>query len=105
MAPSRILSPGDPAPWFTANCTSNPKFHFESIAGRRVVLCFFGSMARPESEQTVREFLVNRQHFDDNNACFFGVTTDPEDEQAPRVRESLPGVRFFWDFDRAVSRL
>jgi len=100
-----LLVPGEPAPWFTANCTTNPKFHFDSIAGRYIVLCFFGSMARPDSERIVRDFLAMRKVFDDTNACFFGVSTDPDDQRLERVREMVPGVRFFWDFDRAVSRL
>jgi len=100
-----LLAPGEPAPWFTANCTTNPKFHFDSIAGRYIVLCFFGSITRPESERIVRDFLSVREMFDDTNACFFGVSTDPDDERLERVREMVPGVRFFWDFDRAVCRL
>ncbi|MBM4012975.1 MAG: redoxin domain-containing protein [Planctomycetes bacterium] len=105
MSRQHLLVPGEPAPWFTANCTTNPKFHFDSIAGRYIVLCFFGSMARPDSERIVRDFLAMRKVFDDTNACFFGVSTDPDDQRLERVREMVPGVRFFWDFDRAVSRL
>jgi predicted 2-oxoglutarate/Fe(II)-dependent dioxygenase YbiX len=33
------------------------------------------------------------------------VTLDPADEAQSRVQEQLPGVRFIWDFDGAVSRL
>jgi peroxiredoxin len=40
-----LLTVGEPAPWFTARSINNPRFHFDTIAGRYVVLCFFGSAA------------------------------------------------------------
>ncbi len=101
--PPRFL-PGDPAPWFVARCTSNEKYHFDSVAGRTVVLCFFGSAGQALSAAVLAEFLGARELFDDARAAFFGVSVDPEDERAARVREVLPGYRWFWDFDRAVSR-
>lgn len=99
-----LLTAGEPAPWFTAPCTSNPQFHFDTIAGRYVVLCFFQSAALPASQQILADALHYRNRFDDTNACFFGVSTDPEDEQSGRVQELLPGIRFYWDFDHEVSR-
>ncbi len=36
-----LLTVGESAPWFVARCTTNPQFHFDTIAGRYVVLCFF----------------------------------------------------------------
>jgi hypothetical protein len=38
-------------------------------------------------------------------ASFFGVSVDPADQTQNRVQESMPGIRFFWDFDATVSRL
>ncbi|HYT93033.1 MAG TPA: 2OG-Fe(II) oxygenase [Gemmataceae bacterium] len=102
---TRLLAVGEPAPWFVARCTSNPTFHFDTIAGRYVVLCFFGSAAAPAARRVLDDILEARSAFDDANACFFGVSTDPEDERLARVQELLPGIRFFWDSDLAVSRL
>lgn len=95
---------GEPAPWFTAACTNNPKFHFDSVAGRYVVLCFFESAGSDLSQQVLSHVLHHRQIFDDEAVCFFGVSTDPEDQAQSRVQEQLPGIRFFWDFDQTVSR-
>ncbi|WP_230530396.1 hypothetical protein [Microvirga roseola] len=39
----RILEAGDPAPWFHQNSTSNPNFAFDTVAGRYIVLCFYGT--------------------------------------------------------------
>jgi predicted 2-oxoglutarate/Fe(II)-dependent dioxygenase YbiX len=69
------------------------------------VLCFFGSAADPGAQAALREVQAHRAMLDDVRACFFGVSLDPADAASGRVAESLPGIRFFWDFDRAVSRL
>jgi predicted 2-oxoglutarate/Fe(II)-dependent dioxygenase YbiX len=49
--------------------------------------------------------LARRTLFDDVRACFFGVSLDPQDEAENRVADSMPGLRFLWDFDATVSRL
>lgn len=101
----RMLIPGEPAPWFTSRSTSNERFHFHSVAGRYVVLCFFGSASIASSAAALQCFLDLREYFDDENTCLFGVTIDPHDESSGRISESLPGFRFFWDFDLAISRM
>lgn len=99
-----LLTVGDPAPWFTCRSSTSERFHFDTVAGRYVVLCFFESAAHPTTQQILESVLCNRQPFDDTFACFFGVSIDPDDERLPRVRESIPGIRFFWDSDRSVSQ-
>ena len=46
----------------------------------------------------------HRALFDDVRASFFAVSIDPADEAEGRVRDTLPGLRFAFDFDEAVSR-
>jgi peroxiredoxin len=101
----RILQVGEPAPLFVCRSPANPKYIFSSVAGRYVVLCFFGSASDSGSRRVLDDVLDNRHLFDDENVCFFGVSIDPEDESKRRVQNLLPGVRFFWDFDRLVSQL
>lgn len=101
----KLIDVGDPAPWFTARCTSRENFSFNSVAGRYIVLCFFGSAADPVSQHVLAEFAEGQEAFDGNWCAFFGVSIDPDDEKLQRVRQHLPGVRFFWDFDRSISRL
>lgn len=98
------LTVGEPAPWFTIACTNNPKFHFESVAGRYVVLCFFGSAATESSQRILSDMLRHRERFDDDSCCFFGVSTDPDDEGRSHTQQILPGIRFFWDFDQTLSQ-
>lgn len=98
------LAPGDPAPWFIQRSTGNPGYVFDTAAGRWLVLCFFGSAADPGSRAALDQVLANRALFDDDHASFFGVSLDPQDEAAGRVAESLPGLRYFWDFDGTIAR-
>jgi peroxiredoxin len=79
-------------------------FHIDTVAGRYIVLCFFGSAAERASRQVLADVLRHRDRFDDTKVCFFGVSIDPEDERQPRVQQVVPGIRFFWDFDRQISR-
>jgi peroxiredoxin len=50
-----LLSPGEPAPWFTAASTSNPKYRFETVAGRSIVLCFFQSAGTSVGQQVLQD--------------------------------------------------
>lgn len=106
MSPSTYvnLTPGDPAPWFRQRSIANPAFAFDTAAGRYIVLCFFGSAADPKAKAALSAIQSNRALFDDSRASFFGVTVDPTDLSEGRVRELPPGIRFFLDFDRTVSR-
>jgi len=101
----RNLRPGDPAPWFRQRSTSNPAYAFDTVAGRYVVLCFFGTAGDEQGRSALAAAQTNRDLFDDEKACFFGVSVDPADRDSGRVREMLPGLRHFWDFDGLVGRL
>lgn len=96
---------GDPAPWFHQRSLTNPRFAFDTAAGRYIVLCFFGSASHPQSQAAIAAALKRREVFDDSKVSFFGVTVDPSDEAERRVADQYPGYRFFWDFDGTVSRL
>jgi predicted 2-oxoglutarate/Fe(II)-dependent dioxygenase YbiX/peroxiredoxin len=97
--------PGDPAPYFVQRTFGNPRFAFDTTAGRYVVLCFLGSAADPHGRAAIDAVQTRPDIFDGDMARFFGVSVDPEDERQGRVADSYPGYRFFWDFDLTVSRL
>ena len=99
----RLLTLGEPAPWFSAPTTANPNFFFDTVAGRYVVLSFFESAARPDSRQILDDLWQARARFSDDTVTFFGVSNDPLDQQQARVQEQIPGLRFFWDFNRQVA--
>ena len=98
------LSPGDPAPWFHQRSGSNPRYAFDTVGGRWVVMCFFGTAGDEDGRRALAAIAVNRALFDDERACFFGVSLDPNDEAKERVADSMPGLRFFWDFDGTIAR-
>ena len=96
--------PGDPAPWFSLPATDNPSYAFHSVAGRYVLLGFFGSAARAEAQAALAAVAARRSLFDDETACFFGISVDPADREQERVQPSLPGIRFLFDFGGKVGR-
>jgi predicted 2-oxoglutarate/Fe(II)-dependent dioxygenase YbiX/peroxiredoxin len=97
--------PGDAAPWFFARSTNNARYMFHTAAGRYVLLGFFGAARRPEVGEALRLLAAQRDRFDDRQISFFGVSVDPSDEAEGRLQQSLPGIRYFWDFDLALSKL
>ena len=97
--------PGEPVPWFRAPALEgNPTYVFESAAGRAILMLFFGTASHESAAAALRLVQANRALFDDNRACFFGVTADPADAAEGRIAQALPGIRFFLDYDRTVSR-
>jgi peroxiredoxin/predicted 2-oxoglutarate/Fe(II)-dependent dioxygenase YbiX len=99
------LAVGDPAPWFRCRTRARERYAFDTVAGRHVVLSFFGSAAAPHAAALLDGVRSARERFDDERVCFFGVSTDPADLERPGLDDQVPGIRFFWDFDRAVSEL
>lgn len=99
-----FLSAGVPAPWFTAASTTNPVYRFSTVAGRYVLLSFLQSSSHKASRKVLDDLAQHREVFDDQFCCFFGISTDPEDQQYSRLEAQVPGIRFFWDFDQAISK-
>jgi peroxiredoxin len=99
------LTPGDPAPWFHQRSGGNPSYAFDTVGGRWIVLCFFGTAGDEDGRRALAAIITNRAMFDDSHACFFGISLDPADEAQGRVADSMPGLRFFWDFDGTIARL
>ncbi len=99
------VQPGDPGPWFHARSAANPRYAFDSAAGRYLVLCFFGTAGDAQSAAALEAAKARPDLFDDVHASFFGVSLDPADETERRVAERYPGYRYFWDFDGRIGRL
>jgi peroxiredoxin/predicted 2-oxoglutarate/Fe(II)-dependent dioxygenase YbiX len=100
-----MLTPGDPAPWFTQRATGNPRYAFDTAAGRYLVLCFYAAAGEPAARAAIETAEAETQLFNDAHASFFGVTVDPRDAAEGGVRMKLPGVRHLFDLDGAVCRL
>ena len=94
---------GAPAPWFEAATDANSRYQFHTVAGRWIVLAFLGAVRAPAAAQFLVQVAQRRALFNDDVACFFGVGVDPAEEAL--LVSSPPGVRFFRDYDCAVSQL
>lgn len=103
---SRILTPGEPAPWFNAPALDgSPQYAFDTAAGRDILLLFVDSAGAPAAQAALAHLQARRALFDDDRACFFGVTADPDDAATGRIARSLPGIRWFLDYQRRVASL
>lgn len=99
-----LLQWGDVLPWFDAPTLGGiPRFEFDTIAGRYVVLLFVASAGQEASQAALRVVQEQRDLFDDRHAMFFGVTRDPEDREQRRIAQAVPGIRWFLDFRGVVS--
>lgn len=105
MTSYRQITPGEPAPYFTQRAWGTENYSIDTVAGRYLVLCFFGSSASPHCAPRLNAAFARPDLFNDDFAAFFGVTADPADESAGRVQNQLPGYRFIWDQDLTASRL
>lgn len=96
---------GDYAPWFHAKALDGAdRYAFHSVGGRHVMMLFYGTASQPAAKAALEMVAKHRALFDDDHAVFFGVTVDPSDVAQKRIAQSLPGIRHFLDYDRAVSR-
>ncbi|MDB5423148.1 MAG: hypothetical protein JWQ29_564 [Phenylobacterium sp.] len=96
------LSSGEPAPWFTAPTPSNPEFVFDTAAGRFVLLAFLPAADAQAAGAALKMLAAHQALFDDHRLCAFAVLRDPA--MAATVHD-LRGLRWFLDFEGAVSRL
>ena len=95
---------GSIAPSFHAPALAgNPRYAFDTVAGRAVVMLFHGSAGSAQGRAAFEVLARHRDLFDDRQACFFGVTVDPEDEKQGRIAQDLPGIRHFLDYGAALS--
>src|ERR1700748_2020574 len=101
----KIPQVGEPAPFFAAATDGVERYSLDVVAGRWIVLMFFGTAGEGGAPEGLARARGRRELFDGPSAAFFGVSIDPADRAERGLANSDPGVRFFWDFDLAVARL
>src|SRR5262245_66333473 len=87
------LTPGDPAPWFITPSPNNPRYHFDSVAGRYIVLCFFGSAGNTAIAPMLAALRHRGDVFNDDQVSFFGGRAGPGEDRDERVAERSHGFR------------
>ncbi len=96
---------GDSAPWFRGVAIGGAAdYAFHTVAGRCIVMLFAGQASRPEVSSALEALARHRARFDDQLASFFGVSVDRNDIDNGTAAPSLPGIRWFFDQDGAISR-
>ena len=102
---AKIPQVGEPAPFFAAATDGVERYSLDVVAGRWIVLMFFGTAGQAAPAEGLARALERRELFNGADAAFFGVSIDPVDKAERGLVNSDPGVRFFWDFDLGVTRL
>lgn len=92
---------GDPAPTFATQGVSNPRYVFDTAAGRYLLL----AIVRPAGvEKAIETMERRRAAFNDIHASAFIVVTGKDRKRKSR-QDALPGLRFLFDEDGAVAAL
>ena len=95
------FEPGDPAPWFAAPTPASPRFHFNTVTGRYVLLGFLPDPG-PARDAAMAQFTAHRALFDDDKLAAFMVLRD--EASMAQARNQPPGLRWFFDPDGDLSR-
>jgi peroxiredoxin len=99
-----MLGVGEAAHWFRAPVIGgSASYAFDSVGGKTVLMLFFGSTSSKVVRDALAEVVRRGSLFDDEAACFFGISADPADVAEQRIRQLLPGLRFFLDHEREIS--
>ena len=91
---------GDPAPTFATAGTNNPRYVFDSAAGRYLVLAIVP--AGPAVARAIATIEPFRTAFDDAHASAFILIVGKDEARAGR-QDSLPGLRFLFDEDGEIA--
>lgn len=100
---ARAWTYGERVPSFSGRTTQREKFHFDTIAGRYIVLSLIGSAGIEKNAAAFTHMM--RHRFDDDFCTFFAISIDAGDRELKRLGDREPGVRTFWDMDHRISRL
>jgi predicted 2-oxoglutarate/Fe(II)-dependent dioxygenase YbiX len=97
--PAPAYTPGEPIPPFQARSATNPRFVFDTVAGRWLMVLIPGPMGEPgKADRLAAMVAPHASSLDVTNAYLFIVGTDPEDERAGRLTDGH-ARRVLWDDD------
>jgi predicted 2-oxoglutarate/Fe(II)-dependent dioxygenase YbiX/peroxiredoxin len=100
------LNVGEPAPWFSAvGSNQGGVVMLDELAGRYIVLFFFGAAARPDVAEVLASVGERNDLFDYKHRLFVGISNDPEDFAQGRVRQCHPAQLILLDPGGAATRL
>jgi predicted 2-oxoglutarate/Fe(II)-dependent dioxygenase YbiX len=91
---------GDPAPTFATEGISNPRYVFDTAAGRYLLLAIVP--AGPDVARATTTIQRQRRIFNDDHASAF-ILVIGKDKGRKKRQDSLPGLRFLFDEDGAIA--
>jgi predicted 2-oxoglutarate/Fe(II)-dependent dioxygenase YbiX len=95
---------GEPIPAFYARAEGNPRFAFDTVAGRWCMVLIPGPMGEGDKMGRLAAMIApHAAKLDVENAYLFVIGTDPEDERAGRLKDGR-GRRILWDDDGSARR-
>ena len=94
------LCEGEFAPEFFAPTRANPNFHFNTVAGRYVLLGLMPRDTAAEAEAAAALAPIRAQ-LDDRHVC--GLMISPQGDFANVPPDAVPGVRWFLDPDARIA--
>lgn len=99
MKTTTPLTVGEPAPWFPGAIRGyqGGTVSFDELAGRYIVLFFFGSAAQPDIRQLIAKFGDRTDLLDGKRALFVGISNDPDDFNQGRACPTHDGQCFLQD--------
>jgi predicted 2-oxoglutarate/Fe(II)-dependent dioxygenase YbiX len=93
------FTPGEPVGPFYARSAGNPRFAFDTTAGRWLMLLIPGSLAEPgKAERLAAMVAPHAARLDIEHGYMLVIGTDPDDEAQGRLKDGV-GRRVLWDDD------
>lgn len=90
------LLPGDSAPHFIAAGLANPRYAFDSAAGRYLMLVVLSDCSDEAIESEIARIRAVRPAFNDEHASLFGLLPDTP-RWRDHVADDIPGLRWLFD--------
>lgn len=99
MTTFQSLSAGEPAPWFSAATGKDQRkiVAFDELAGRYIVLLFFGSPTQPGVAEALEALRRRSDLFERNRALLVQVCSHPKGFDHASVDQDHPEQLLLWD--------
>lgn len=97
-------TPGEPIPAFHARSEGNPRFAFDTVAGRWIMVLIPGALGEPGKPERLAAMVgPHAAKLRIDHAYMLVIGTDPADEADGRLKDG-EGRRVLWDDDGSARR-
>lgn len=99
------LFPGDFLPHFITESSINPRFVFNSLAGRQFLLAFIGTVRSEVGRALSEALLAEASWLAERRILVYVVTADSSGLDDPVLSKLTKRFAVFWDRDRTIAGL